>query len=130
MNDHHNHKILHANAYEYPTIFSRTFTVAISHAVSGVEVTSSLITWMEEMKQWTNKNKYLIGHIKVFAENEEKESVWLATTSREVNVKGSPYWNESLILSYTLHMTVIVFGPEKDDLEIFTLQTLKKTTPL
>ncbi|MCR4435466.1 MAG: hypothetical protein QHH06_03135 [Clostridiales bacterium] len=115
----HSHDDLYAANGEEPTVFSHSIPVKFSKETSGKALTSALTACVESLQKWTAQNKYLVGHIKLFVEGKDGANLWLASTGKRVNIKGTADWEDSILSSCTIHMTAIIFGPD--------LKTLEKT---
>ncbi|WP_242860219.1 hypothetical protein [Desulfosporosinus sp. I2] len=97
-----------------PAIFSETHDLAFMEKVTSDKILQALTLWVGEIRDWTNDNAYLVGHIKVFVEGQE--NLWLSSTGRSINIKHSQGWSEWSIDRVTLCVTAIVFGMSKKTL--------------
>ncbi|AET67030.1 hypothetical protein Desor_1369 [Desulfosporosinus orientis DSM 765] len=98
-----------------PAIFSETKSLELLQRVNSEAIQHALTQWVDEIKDWAKDNSYLIGHIKIFAEGQE--NLWLSSTGKDIHVKHSPGWQDSLLDKMTLSVTAIIFGPTKTILE-------------
>lgn len=116
----------HENSNEHPGVFSHSLALQLEKGISGSELTNCLAAWVKDLLQWASENHYFIGHIKTFTSSESTLNLWLASTGKEVNINSSPGWQESIITSFNLNMTVIIFGPDKETLQKIALENLHK----
>ncbi|MCO5387498.1 hypothetical protein [Desulfosporosinus sp.] len=107
-----------------PTIFSETQTLVFLEKVTSEKIQQALTLWVEEIRDWTNSNAYLVGHIKVFVEGQE--SLWLSSTGRSINIKHSQGWNEWSANRVTLSLTAIIFGTSKKALREVAQESIKR----
>lgn len=121
----HSHEDLFGETSEVPAVFSHKRSIEFSKKVTGNELCTNLVDWIEAIKLWTSQNKYFIGHIKAFAENGENFNLWISTTGNKVNIKGSTEWKKSILKSCNINITAIVFGTTEDNLRKVTLEKLK-----
>ena len=126
----HPHEELYGEVSEVPAVFSHSFLINFVQEISGEELDNRLIGWIDLLQQWLHQNKYLIGHIKVFIENEGNFNLWLSTTGSKINIQGSTQWQVSRVKSCTIHMTAIAFGITEAVLQKQTLENLEKSISL
>ncbi|MCO1603256.1 hypothetical protein [Desulfosporosinus nitroreducens] len=107
-----------------PAIFSETLRLVFLEKVNSEKLQKSLTQWVEEIRDWTNDNAYLVGHIKVFVEGQE--SLWLSSTGRSINIKHSQGWNEWSANRVTLSLTAIIFGTSKEALREVAQESIKR----
>ncbi len=129
-NDHDgSHANLYAASNEIPGIYSDEIKILLKKETKWGAFTGSLANWIEGSRLWLRSNKFLIGHIKIFAAGTNSKTLWLATTGRSLNTKYSPELincrNESLD-SCRLSMTFIVFKIGGDRLKKEILERLEE----
>ena len=108
---HQQHSLECSTKHSDPAIFSETHSLVLLEKVKSEKIQQSLTLWVEEIRDWTNGNAYLVGHIKVFVEGQE--NLWLSSTGRSINIKHSQGWNEWSTDRVTLSVTAIIFGMSK-----------------
>lgn len=98
-----------------PAIYSKQLAYKYAEQVASVDFEASLISAVEKIKEWAVDNNFLIGHIKLYTENfNDKRSLWLSTTGKELSVKESADWRNTVAKNYEVHLTVILFGVKND----------------
>lgn len=108
----HDHGELYADPNETPSVFSHTLPYSFKGEVQGSKLEAALNNSLEKLKGWAAENKYLIGHIKLFADGGNDASLWLSTTGKNINKQSSPQWESSSLKGCTLHLTAIIFGTD------------------
>lgn len=94
-----------------PVIYSSNLYVGAGVALSAAELENSLNRSMLQLQQKLKAADALIGHIKLFAEDDaERENLWLSTTGKVVNAKRSAGWLGLVATSYRISLTAIVFN--------------------
>lgn len=106
----HDHGELYADPNETPSVFSHTLPYSFKGEVPGSKLEAAFNNSLEKLKGWAAENKYLIGHIKLFADGGNDASLWLSTTGKNINKQSSPQWESSSLKGCTLHLTAIIFG--------------------
>lgn len=125
----HSHEELYGKSNEVPAVFSYSVSLKFDKEVTDYKLQTCLIEWIESLKQWALQNKYFIGHIKIFAEGGKDFSLWLSTTGKEINIKGSKDDQNSNIKNVTINMTAIIFGIDEQTLRSITLEILDRELP-
>ena len=125
----HDHGELFADDKERPSVYSFSYSIELDRGISGEQLLSILSSWIEALRDWAVQNKYLIGHIKTFTENDQGASLWLACTGRSVIPKMSPGWEVSMIKSFKISLVEIIFGVDKHLLEEKTLELFNSKLP-
>lgn len=120
----HSHQELFGESNEVPAVFSQSVGIKFKEEITGEELKARLTDWMEGLKDWVSKNKYFIGHIKLFIENEDGFTLWLSTTGKEINIKAPPERQPCKIRCCTVNMTAIVFGTDEQTLRTVSLENL------
>nr|WP_320131470.1 hypothetical protein [uncultured Holophaga sp.] len=118
---HHDHhltgeQLFHAPG-ESPSVRSVTRDLSFASPVAGAAVTAALTRCVEAVRDWAVSGRFLVGHIKVFAESSVQENLWLASTGRKVNTQVSGGWDGAALTALTLHVTAIIFGPDPETLQ-------------
>lgn len=125
----HSHEALYGELKEVPAVFSYSTSFELDKEVTGDELKSCLVDWVESLKLWVSDNKYFIGHIKIFAENEKGFNLWLSTTGKNINIKSSEKYQDNNIKNITINMTAIIFGTDEQTLRSITLENLDRRLP-
>lgn len=124
----HSHEELYGEFQEVPAVFSHSTSFELDKEITGDKLRDALIDWVESLKLWVSDNKYFIGHIKVFVENEKGFNLWISTTGKKINIKASEEYQDN-IESITINMTAIIFGTDEQTLRSVTLENLDKKLP-
>lgn len=111
---------------EMPAIFSRSLEWNFTKEISGEQLVQQLSGWVEKLNQWTKEKSYHVGHIKSFITASSDLNLWLASTGREINVKGAQKWQGQRLQKFTMNLTAIIFGPREEELEEVILQGLNQ----
>ncbi|CAB1244934.1 conserved hypothetical protein [Clostridiaceae bacterium BL-3] len=130
MNDIHRdhfHGIFYGRFKETPAVFSYSNSFEFKNEFTGDEIRDSILEFMNNVKKWVQKNKYFIGHLKVFAKSENNFNIWIATTGKKINVKELSGQDESNIKHIDLNITLIVFGTDEESLKSEALKNLNKS---
>lgn len=125
----HSHEELYGELQEVPAVFSHSTSFEFDKEVTGDKLKDCLVDWVESLKLWVSDNKYFIGHIKIFVENEKGFNLWLSTTGKKVNIKASGEYQDNNIKNITINMTAIIFGTDEQTLRSVTLGNLNKKLP-
>ena len=101
----HSHDELYGEEKELPAVFSYSTSLKFQKEVNGDKLQNSLTEWIESLKRWVLENKYFIGHIKAFAEEEAHHfKLWISTTGKNINIKGNNNSESSKIKTITINM--------------------------
>ncbi|MBV7274237.1 hypothetical protein I6U48_15120 [Clostridium sp. PL3] len=126
----HSHDELYGEKEELPAVFSYSTSLKFEKEINGSELQSCLIEWIESLKEWVLKNKYFIGHIKAFVEDENHHfKLWISTTGKNVNIKDNDNSKNDSIKTIAVNMTAIVFGTDERVLKKQALDILNKKLP-
>lgn len=98
---------------ETPFVWSRNREVILEQAVEGSELIENYRIQIESLTSWCNVNDCLIGHIKLFLEDESKNNVWISTVGEAVMVSCEKY-QAARILQYQENIAVILYGKNKN----------------
>lgn len=124
----HSNKELYGEVNEVPAVFSYCTSLKFYKEVPPQHLEKSLVDWIENLRLWAVQNKYFIGHIKAFVEGGEDFKLWISTTGKVINVKGSEVKEPSSLKFITINMTAIIFGIDEKDLKLIVLELLQKST--
>ncbi|MBP1627479.1 MAG: hypothetical protein H6Q00_1954 [Holophagaceae bacterium] len=102
---------------ESPAVYSITQAAQFPQVVAGTLVSAALVRCVEGIRDWAAHQRHLVGHIKVFVENENKDHLWLASTGKRINLQSSEGWEGASSANYQVHFTAIIFGPGQSHLE-------------
>ncbi|MCH5139085.1 hypothetical protein JMF89_18140 [Clostridiaceae bacterium UIB06] len=122
----HSHEDLYGELQEIPAVFSHSVSFELDKEVPGNTLKDCLVDWIESLKLWVSDNKYFIGHIKIFAENNQGFNLWLSTTGNKINIKTSEEYEKNNIKNITINMTAIVFKADEQTLKSVMLENLNK----
>jgi len=111
---------------ESPAVYSITRSVPFPQGVSGASFSEAMVRCVEGVRDWAVGRRYLVGHIKVFIENDRQDNLWLASTGKRINVQASEGWEGACSGAFQVHFTAIVFGPGQNDLEEFVATQLQR----
>lgn len=120
----HANEALFGQSDEIPAVFSHSVQIELDKEASEDEMKARFVEWVESLKQWAAQNKLFIGHIKIFAESEKGFNLWLSTTGKKTNIKGSNAGESYKMRVLTVSMTVIVFGTDEKSLRTVTMDDL------
>lgn len=100
---------------ETPFVWSRNRDIVMEQSVEGSKLIESYRIQIDSLTSWCNINDCLIGHIKLFLEDNSKRSVWISTVGEAV-MSSSEKFNAARILQYQENITVILFGKNKNEM--------------
>ena len=102
---------------ETPFVWSRSREVILEQSVEGSKLIKNYRIQIESLTSWCNINDCLIGHIKLFLEDESDNNVWLSTVGEEITIDSTEKFPIKSILQYQENITVILFGKNKNKMQ-------------
>jgi hypothetical protein len=118
-------KNIYGQKDEIPTVFSKIINIDFKQEIGFDELAKCLDKCVENIQKWAINNNYFIGHIKVFADLNEKNNVWISTTGDLVNVKKIFEGNIFNTKHCSLNFTAIIFGANEQNLKETVYYCLK-----
>jgi hypothetical protein len=118
---------LDAHPDAQPSVFSHSVTFQFDREIAGNEVITCLHDCLEDLNRWAYDNGCLVGHIKIFAENEEDLKLWVASTGREISVNKPIDCEGRRFRALCVNITAIIFGTDNESVRAVVLESLDKS---
>ena len=106
-------------------VFSNTVRISLKKPLSGDTVAEEMVKLLTHLGQNLNYKGKIIGHIKAIVEAGEDYIQMSLTSLPDINIKAGSTWYDKRYGQLSLTVNIIVFGYEKNQLEMLLQEGLR-----
>lgn len=106
-------------------VVSRRLEIVMEKAMAGNEIAGEVSRLLTGLGQELNYKGKIIGHLKAIVEAGDKFVQLSLTNMPDITVKASSDWYDNSFEQFSLTVNIIVFGHEKNRLEVILQEGLK-----